>query len=163
MNKKTQKELTTILILFTLINIPFIITGRLIGFQALIDTFNHPTGYQYLKLNQQTMTQQNLNNMLILQKTTHPDFTLNPKDTILYINNDGDVALDTIHTITTHGPLTQIYLKSNNPTNQKNTIHNEYILGKVLTTVDNNPLTTLSLTIWDETIHHLNIHSILNN
>ena len=161
--KRIKKELITITILFTLINLPFITFIQYTNLDIFIDSFLNPDEYQYIKIDKEKIKLNEENSQyLILQKPTHPDFTLKNGDYLLFMNYDGDLMCDEIDYIKNIGNIKKIYFKHDSTYDKNYPIFIDYVIGKILFKADNNPWTTFSLKAWDASINNLNLHAIFN-
>ncbi len=80
---------------------------------------------------------------------------------VLYYDEQGSIEIDEIQKISAVGSFKTYYL--NNKTNNNKPILTNQIIGKVIIKVDNNILNTISLKIWDLSIHSLNIKAFFSN
>ena len=97
---------------------------------------------------------------MIIQKTKLLEPTLKKNDIVLYYDEQGSIEIDEIQKISAIGSFKTYYLTKTD--NNKPILTNQ-IIGKVIKKVDNNILNTISLRIWDISIHSLNIKTLISN
>jgi len=103
----------------------------------------------------------------VIQKTKlQESSSIKKRDMVLYYDEQGSIKIDEIQKISAIGSFKTYYL--NNKTNNNKPINNKPILtnqiiGKVIIKVNNNILNTISLKIWDISIHSLNIKAFFSN
>jgi len=98
---------------------------------------------------------------MVIQKTKLQESSLKKRDMVLYYDEQGSIEIDEIQKISAIGSFKTYYL--NNKTNNNRPILTNQIIGKVIIKVDNNILNTISLKIWDLSIHSLNIKAFFSN
>lgn len=133
--KKWQKRIINILSFIIIVNIPFAVMVQCIGFDTFVDSFENPDSYIYLP-----------EGRYLIQKPTHPDFSIGQEDKVLYCDNENGKLFCQTYAVT----------ESNNKSHVQ-------VIGKVVSILDeNNTLIKLSMNIWDFSIHKLNIKSLVN-
>ena len=160
MNRRIKKILNICLFL-AIVNIPFISTINFIGFEAFLDSFEHPSSYLYFDDPEKTLNY-NLSKgqYLIFQKSSHPDFIIEQKDTILYCKENGELSCQTVYSIDSIGSIK--YYTTNNDQNYYNQpVYDDQILGKIISVIDGNIINKISMSIWDVSIHNFNVNSFL--
>jgi len=136
---KSIKFLITIMIL----SIPFACSIQILGANTFIDSFEAPDNYIVYKSD---------NEYLVIQKATHPEYEVQKNDDVLHYENTGDISIDKINEIRATGSIEVYYAQANNCT-----IFENQVIGKVIKTIDENIITTISVNIWEFSIKHLNI------
>ncbi len=158
MEEKLKKDIIKLFAFIFIANLPFISIVNLVGMDTFLDSFENPTYYQYIK-NDKIEIKNSLEGYVFLQKQTHPDFTVTPGDLILYVKDEGGLACQKIYYESYENSLKKyysIYLDENH----LNMIGEEQIVGKVLKSFDNNPISSLSLKIWDASVNNLNVAAL---
>jgi len=78
---------------------------------VFLDSFESPEKYVYFQADEQHIEGiKNDNDYYVLQRTSHPEFTLNEGDTILYSNGNDIVACNKIHSISCIGTLKKYHV-----------------------------------------------------
>jgi hypothetical protein len=146
-NNKTR-TIIGIISCMAISSLPVISLAATIGIDTLADSYHNPTRYHYTSTTDPTATR-----YLVIQ--TIPQTTiLHQGDSILYQTDNGPHQA-TITTINTQDDL--IY--ANGLTTP---LHPHEIIGKITTSLPNNPWTQLCLQLWDFTTQTLNPITTLN-
>ena len=82
MEEKIKRDVVKIIVFITLVNLPFISVTQILGLDIFFDSFENPKSYQYFKNNMIDTIQ---NKYFVLQKSSHPDFSMSTGDSIIYI------------------------------------------------------------------------------
>lgn len=138
-------------------NLPFLTVVQLIGINTFLDSFQHPDTYQSIK-NYEKDNDTVGRGYLILQRSTHQDFSVKNGDTILYRTLEGSVKCESVLDVELRQGATIYYTTTPVQDEIKGPIYNTQILGKVTDIVDNNIWNTLCLQIWDFSIRNLNVN-----
>jgi hypothetical protein len=156
----TRKTLT--LIIFTLIScLPFIYVTELIGIETFLDSFENSDKYICIQDRQNNLESNTFGDFLIIQKASHPDFKIEKCDLIIYSDNEGDITFSKINNINSISAMKRYYVEKDTCELGKNIIFENQILGKIIEIVDENILNSISVKIWETSIHNLNIRSLL--
>ena len=162
--KGRSKNILKICVFVLLANLPFLSATQLIGMDVFLDSFESPQEYLYFQADEQLMGSiKNNDDYLILQRTNHPEFTLNEGDTILYSNENYIVTCNKIHSVSCIGTLKKYHVVNVDDSLADCPIYDYQIIGKVVSIVDNNLWNILSIKLWDVSIHNLNAHALLTN
>lgn len=158
--KENIKKIIEFSIFVSIASLPFVMATNVLGIDAFLDSFENPDSYLYLK-NSDSISGITTNNekYIIIQKTNHPDFEIQEKDTILYFDFDGSLVCNKINEINGVGTFARYYTDKEN--DDEKLVFNNQIVGKVIKVLDENMLTDLSLKIWDISIGSLNIESVI--
>jgi len=161
MNKKTGKTLLKILLFIILVNLPYITITTQMGIDCFLDSFEHPEYYQYIQDTTNTKTT-STQPILLIQKASHPTFSIQEGDSVLYYTTDKGICTNTISHINTNNQMDKCYttLYTDGETEP---IPEQYVIGKVIGVMDDNIWNALSLTTWDASINNLNIRALLTN
>ena len=161
MKKNRGKTILKICLFLILANLPFLTMTHHIGITAFLDSFDNPTSYCYLKdmtLSHDSSIQKGT--YLLLQKSSHPGFSIHEGDTVLYYKNEGGISCNKIYSIDSRTPLTTYYITSSSAS-ETTPIYQDYIIGKVVGTIDDNIWNALSLKTWELCISNFNIKAVL--
>ena len=162
MERWKVKHIIQIIVFLLIANIPFITATHLMGLDIFLDSFEHPTAYQFVKTSQINIQTPLLReDYTILQKASHPTFSIKKNDIIIYFDQNGDLICNKIYQINTDQYHTKYYLidENNNINNQP--IFKNQIMFKVINNINNNILTGLSVKTWDLSINNLNLNAII--
>ena len=162
---KIKSKNTLKLCLFLVFAIsPFLTVTNLIGLETFLDSFDNPDFYLCVE-DEDNYYKSNTNNneYLIIQRTNHPNFKPSENDIIIYCDFDGEIKCNKIHHINSMMTENSYYaLNENNKVSSK-PIFESQIIGKIIKTVDNNIWNSLSIKVWETSIHNLNINALLTN
>jgi hypothetical protein len=161
MRKKTLKEIVKILVFVALVNLPFITMTQLLGVDGFIDSFTNHNYYQYYKTDELALDNPH-QSYIIIEKATHPDFSIQTGDKIFYVADEGGLSCRSVDHITTVGFLEKYYVVNFQNTIEK-PIFKSQILGKVIGTIDDSMWNSVSLKIWDLSINNLNAIALFSN
>ena len=161
--EKILKNTIKFLIFILLALLPFITITQMIGLDTFLDSFEHPDHYIFLH-DPEGISGVDLKETgyVILQKSTHPDFTVSNSDYVIYCDNDLDLVCSQVYHINNLGTIKRYYVEDNNEHNSQ-TIFEPQIIGKVINVIDDNIWNSISLTIWDISIHNLNVRALLTD
>jgi hypothetical protein len=162
--KDIVKSVMKFCVFVFLINLPFITATQLLGMDAFLDSFEHTEHYIYL---QEGGTSTGIDideeEYLILQKSSHPGFTIYDGELILYCNGEGKTACHRISCISSIGSIKRYQPIDNNNIPADEPIYDAQIIGKVISIVDNNLWNVVAMKFWDLSIHELNVHAFFAN
>ena len=161
--KKNLKTIIKISIFFLIANIPFITMTQLIGMETFLDSFENPEHYYCLKSDTNLVLSTTANReYLIIQNQEHPDFNIQEGDMILYHNYQGEILHQRVKQINSIGAIKFYNPIINDDMYSTEVIYDNQILGKVVNIIDNNIINSLSMKMWDISIHNLNFNSLIN-
>jgi len=150
--RKTFKKIVGPSVFLLFILLPFIYATNAIGLNIFLDSFEKPGCYVYLENN---------GDYLIIQKASHPGFSVQKGDVILFWEN-GDINYDKINHVTGIGSWEKYYTTDeNNDSKLEKIIYDGQVIGKIIKTVDGNLYNEISMKIWEFAIHSLNIRTLL--
>ena len=162
MKKKYVNDLLKICTFFALVNLPFITMTGLIGLDEFTDSFENPESYQYFKTNKIDLGP-TYSGFIVVQKPSHPDFSLRAGDEIFFYKDEGGLMCRSISHIQEGNKLNKYYIMNFNGDVDDEPIFDSQIIGKIVSVVDNNAWSTLSLKMWDASINNLNAVALLVN
>ncbi len=155
MRKKIINDIVKICAFIALVNLPFITIAQLVGMDTFLDSFDNPDSYQYFKTNKLDTGIPN-KGYIVLQKTSHPDFSLITGDSIFYLKDEGGLMCREIYHISDRASMKKYYIINFDDEIDINPIYEHQIVGKVVSTIDSNIWSKFSLEIWDGSINNLN-------
>ena len=164
MRKKVLKDIIKICVFIALANLPFITITQLIGMDTFLDSFENPEHYHYVQNSEFSMEPNTKDeDYTLLQISSHPTFTIEKGDIILYCKNDGETACHRVHHVNYIGSIKRYHTKDDNNHLGDEPVYENQIIGKVISDVDNNLWNTISMKIWDISIHNLNVRALFTN
>ena len=163
-NKKIVKTTTKIIAFILIANLPLITATSLIGLDPFLDSFENPNSYLYLRGIGVSM-EPNIKDgdYIVLQKSSHPDFTITEGDVILYFQDNGKATCHRVYHITAIGSVKRYHTAGDSNYFADPPVYENQIVGKVVKTVDDNPWNLFAIKIWDITINNLNIKELIWN
>lgn len=133
---------------------------QIIGIDAFLDSFKNPDVYDFLAADiYSTYTDTEQERYILLQKTSHPKFSIEDGDTILYCTSQGKTAYNKVQQINCIGTI-----ESYDVIDEKMgeiPVYETQVYGKVLGFVDNNPWNILSIKIWEISTHIIDFNKFL--
>lgn len=162
MEKNMIRDIMKICTFIALVNLPFITTTQLIGIDVFTDSFENPESYQYFKSSKIDLGTISWG-YLVIQKPSHPDFSILTGDKIFYYNDEGGLMCRSIYNITDRGLIKKYYIVNLDGELDDEPIYNYQVIGKVVSLLDNNAWNKISLKIWDASINNLNAVALLVN
>jgi hypothetical protein len=162
MKKKVLKDIIKICVFIIIANLPFITITQLIGMETFLDSFDNVQSYQYFKGN--ILDGDDLDGKyIVLQKTSHPEFSILTGDEIFYLKDEGGLMCRKVYSIGKQGSFNKYYtINFDGDINEEPVYENE-VIGKVVSLVDNNIWNALSLKVWDASINNLNAAALFTN
>ena len=162
--KRRTKKILKICVFILIANLPFLSATQIIGMDIFLDSFESPEKYVYFEADEQYIEGiKNNDDYYVLQKTSHPEFTLIKGDTILYSTVNNIVVCNKICSISCIGALKKYHVTSIDGSLIDYPIYDYQIIGKVVSIVDNNIWNVISMKIWEVSIHNLNVHALFTN
>ena len=162
MERKVAKGVIKICAFIAIANLPFITITQLIGMDTFLDSFDNSEHYHYIKGSKLDID--NINGeYVILQKSSHPDFSITNGDEIFYLKDEGGLILRTVCHVSEQETIKKYYTISFNEDIDDEPIYEHQIIGKVVSVVDNNVWNTLSLKVWDMSINNLNAAALFTD
>jgi len=160
--KKNIKKILKPIIFLTFAILPFISATQTMSMETFLDSFENPDFYICVESNNNLIqSAANDGDYIIIQKSSHPEFNLENNDNIIYIKNQGGLASELIHHTNSIGGIKRYYTTDENNELNEKPIYEGQIVGKIVKIVDNNLWNSISIKIWDISIHQLNINALL--
>jgi hypothetical protein len=153
MEKTTQKNIIKLCVFILIGNLPFLTLTNLLGVDLFLDSFDNPDAYQYLNTEKYGLEGVN-GKYIIVQKTSHPDFSLVTGETVFYMKDEGGLLCQKIYRISDLGSLKKYYTLSLDGSTDP--VVEQEIIGKIIGMVDDNLWNVLALEFWDISIKNLN-------
>ena len=164
MKKNMAKNIIKILVFISFASLPFITSTQILGMDIFLDSFEKPEYYLYLSSSRYSISSTSTDKyFMVIQKSTHPDFSLQNGDKIIYYTDDGKLECYEIKSVNSIGLIKNYRVNKEDDEINQNTIYNTQIIGKIVKIVGDNLFNTISMEIWNACIHNLNIRSILTD
>jgi len=158
--KKLKRDVIKIIIIFSILFLPFLHITDLISMEIFVDSFENPEHYLCIESeNLLYSSKTDQCDLIIILKSSHPEFKINKGDNIIYFSDEGTIESCKIIDIKTFAEKEKYYKQKKENFNNY-PIFEEQIIGKILKSLDNNIFNSLSVTIWEASINNLNIRAI---
>ena len=165
--EKSLKDMTRILLFLAVANLPFITIVQVTGLDIFLDSFENPSYYLYLEYNNSIGNMETKHSYIIVQKSSHPDFSIKKGDILLYqqyINGKDETGGYRIYCeyyadYTEHIegiPNTLFHSKLN----VSRTNRDSRVIGKIVGIAEYDPWHGIAIKAWDISINNLNIGTI---
>ena len=155
--KKLIKNIIQIGVFIAIANLPFITITQLVGIEVFLDSFENTDCYICVPNDGQTQgVAIDDGDYVIIQKVSHPEFSVEKQDVILCYTNNGEETYGRVEQINCIGAVKKYQLKDEN-------IYEQQVIGKVVSIVDDNLWNVISMKIWDVSIHNLNLAALFTN
>ena len=162
MKDRKFRTATKLCLFLTIASLPFISVTQIIGLETFLDSFENPDHYICIQNNDGFFATQSGNKeYIIIQMSSHPDFTIQKNDYIIYFTNDEEIACSQVYHISSIGATKRYHVMDSQ--NVGRYIFEKQLIGKVIKTVDDNIWNSISMTIWDISINNLNIRALLTD
>ena len=159
--KEKLKKIIKLSIFLIIASLPFLTITQIIGMETFLDSFEHPESYICLEDNGKWLgTKTKEGGYIIIQRSSHPDFTIKDSDTVIYCKNNGEIACNQIKEKEYYMNSIKRYRAIDNNEPNEEIIYENQIIGKVIKTIDDNLWNTLSIKLWEISIYNLNIKAI---
>ena len=159
--KKTIITIAKFSLFLTLSILPFISITQLLGIDAFLDSFENPDYYLVLE-NQGYISGSTIqkNDLVIIQKSTHPTFDIQKNDYIVYFSNNDILNCNKVSSIEILGAnkFYSFYDEADN-----NRIYEKQVLGKIINSIDNNIWNSITTKLWDISINKLNLKALISD
>ena len=160
--RNVGKKLIKICVIILFANLPFLTVNYLIGGDVFYDSFDHPESYIYVKSNNLDVNT-NHEGYLIIQKTSHQDFSLSKGDIILYLKEGGSLVCQRVYCTAKKTGIDRYYTLDSQDNINENPVYDYQVIGKIVRIVDDNVWNGFSLKIWDMSINNLNAAALFTN
>jgi len=157
---KYSKDILKIVTFIVLINLPYLTISQVIGMDNFLDSFHDPEEYRYVKSSILDI-QDAAEGYLIIQKSSHQEFSVALGDNIFLID-EGGLACRSVYQISTDN-MKRYYTISFSNEEYPEPIYEYQIIGKVVGVVEDNIWNSISLKLWDISINNLNIAALFTN
>lgn len=161
--KRITKNAIKICIFISIVSLPFVTVTQMIGIDTFLDSFENPEDYICLQ-DKDNLFGTNTKNgeYVIIQKSSHPNFDVKKSDSIIYCKNDGNIACNKVYHINNIGAIKRYHITGENDITSQ-PIYECKIIGKIIKVVDGNIWNSISLRVWETSIHSLNLRALLTN
>ena len=128
--------------------------------EIFIDSFENPEHYLCIQTDNLLFTSNtDQSDLIIIIKSSHPDFKIKKGDCIIYFSDEGNIEYCKIEYIKSYGGEEK-YFKQRDVNIFNYPIFGEQIIGKILKIIDNNIFNSISVKIWEASINNLNIRAV---
>jgi hypothetical protein len=162
-NRIIAKKIILLFILTIIACLPFVYITEIIGLEIFLDSFENSNNYICIKDRNNYLESNTKEDYLIIQKSSHPEFKIEECDIIIYHNYDGEISFTKVNHISSIAALRRYHIDEKSIEEENCVIYDNQILGKIIEIVDNNILNSISIKIWETSIHNLNLRSIIMN
>ncbi|MEF8878889.1 MAG: hypothetical protein V5A64_00680 [Candidatus Thermoplasmatota archaeon] len=156
---KKQKKAIQTAIFFIIITLPFLNITQTLSIDTFIDSFENPEEYICLHNTNLIKSTKEKENYLIIEKATNSNFQIKKHDQIIYLKDSGEIACSRVLHASKINNVKRYYITNDQKT-QIQTVYRSQIVGKIIKNMDDNLWNTISINIWDISIHNLNINKI---
>lgn len=160
--KQIVKNAIKFFIIVSIASLPFISVTNIIGLNAFLDSFENPKYYLCIQNNDNFLDSNTDGQYIIVQKSSHPEFSVENNDYILYYSNDGEITCNKVYEISAVH-TSKFYKVTEDGYSYGESIYENQVLGKIVKIVDNNIWNSISLKIWETSIHSINLRTFLEN
>jgi len=162
--KRIIKNALKLCIFISLASLPFITAIQLLSMDTFLDSFEKSEYYICLEgKNDLIQSTAKDGDYIIIQKSTHPDFKIEDNDNIIYIKDKDHLICSKIHHSNCIGSIKRYYTTDENNKISNDPIYEVQIVGKIVKIVDNNLWNSISMKIWDISIHELNVNAMFTD
>jgi hypothetical protein len=161
MKKQILKDILKICVFIALANLPFLTLTQILGMDMFLDTFSNADAYDYLKSDQFELNEFN-NSYVVIQKTSHPDFSITGGDQLFYLKDEAGLLCRTVIQASNIDENRRYYTITFDQ-EMKEIVFEHQIVGKIVSIVEDNLWNSLSLQIWDVTINNLNAAALFTD
>ena len=121
-----------------------------IGADIFLDSFENSECYFLIKKD---------NKQTIIQISDAPGFTIEPSDTLLYYGKDGEIEYGEVSQIKAVSGIKKYHIYNS----EEQTITEQRVVGKIVKETDDGFLNSISMSLWDISIHTLNIRALVSD
>jgi len=132
----------------------------MIGIDTFLDSFENSEYYLCFQ-DEDGLYATNTNDKeyVIIQESRHPDFSAGKNDYILYLTNDNELACNRVYHVSSIGTFKRYHTQDMESIGH-HVLENQ-VLGKVIKVVDDNIWNSISISVWEISIHNLNIRALI--
>lgn len=161
-NKTTIKKIGNFIFFIALVNLPFLTITQQIGLDVFLDSFENPDYYQYTQeTTLQSIERSHEPSLILIQKASHPTFSIQEGDIALYATTYERIIYDTTNKQTKTYQIHTYYSTLYTPEKTK-PIPGYSLMGKIIVKLDDNIWNAISLKTWESSIKILNINALFN-
>ena len=156
-----NKKILKFCIFISISLLPLITVTNILGLDMFLDSFENPK--YYLNLENKLLHGIDANEqILVIQKSSHPDFYVENNDEVIYFGSNGDILCSKVYEINSINAKNKFYSVNYYSPNSR-IICEKQILGKIVKIMDNNIWNLISIKFWDISIHNLNFIALITN
>jgi hypothetical protein len=158
--KKTLKLAIKFSLFLIIASIPFISITQMIGMDAFLDSFENSEYYLCFQDEYGLYaTNTNEKEYVIIQGSSHPDFSAGKDDYIIYLTNDNELACNRVYHVSSIGTFKRYHTQDMESIGH-HVLENQ-VIGKVIKVVDDNIWNSIAISIWEISIDKLNIRALI--
>lgn len=147
-------------VFLTVASLPFISATQIVGLDTFLDSFENPDHYMCIENDDGIFATKSGNKeYIIIQMSSHPDFSIQKNNHIIYFTNDEEIVCSQVYHISSIGEIQRYHIKDDEKVGRH--ILENQVVGKIIKTVDDNIWNSISITIWETSINNLNIRALL--
>jgi len=133
----------------------------MIGIDTFLDSFENSEYYLCLQDEDGLYaTNTNDRDYVIIQESSHPDFSAEKNDYIIYLTNDNELACNQVYHVSRIGTNKRYHTQDKESIGHH--VFENQVLGKVIKVLDDNIWNSISISIWDISINNLNIRALFS-
>jgi hypothetical protein len=161
-DKKTLKLSIKFSLFLVIASIPFVSITQMIGIDTFLDSFENSDYYLCFKDEDGVYaTNTNEKDYVIIQESSHPDFSAGKDDYIIYLTKDNELNCNRIYHVTSIGTFKKYHVQDNSFIGHY--VLENQVLGKVIRAVDENIWNSIFISVWEISIHNLNIRALITD
>jgi hypothetical protein len=131
--------------------------------ELFLDTFDNSQNYVCIQDKNNDFETSTNGNYIIIQKSSHPDFIIKKSDHIIYCDYEGEISYSKVSNINSIASVKRYHVEGEESEKGECVLFQNQIIGKIVKIIDDNILNTISMKIWEISIHNLNVRSLLIN
>ena len=159
-DKKTLKLAIKSCLFLIIASIPFVSITQIIGMDTFLDSFENCDYYLCFK-DEDGLYATNINDKeyVIIQESSHPDFSAGKNDYIIYLTNDNELTCNRIYHVSSIGTFKRYHVQEMGSIGHY--VLENQVIGKVIRVVDENIWNLIFISVWEISIHNLNIRALI--
>ena len=161
--RKITKNIIKLCVFASIASLPFITVTNIVGLDAFLDSFENPEYYLCLQDEDNSLKSDTNGQYVIIQKKSHPNFGIQNDDYVIYYRENGEITCNKACGVTGVQTTEKFYTYNENDHSYSGPVYPNQVIGKIVKVVDSNIWNSISIKIWDVSIHNLNIKALLAN
>lgn len=159
-DKNTLKLAIKFCIFLIIASIPFISTTQMLGIDTFLDSFENSNHYLCVQDKDGLYaTNTNDKEYIIIQESSHPDFSAEKNDYIIYLTENNELACNQVYHVSSIGTFKRYHIQDTGSIGH-HVLENQ-VIGKVIKVLDENIWNSISISIWEISINNLNIRALI--